>query len=134
MRIAHLTQSYPPMISGAASVCKRLAEEFALLGHQVLVLTASDRSDGYRIDKGNLSVIRKRSQNNPLRVGQRFTRWSYSSIAENLDRFAPGKPITLQLTHSDGSQEEIITNHTYNNGQIEWFRAGSALNLIRSSR
>ncbi len=48
----------------------------------------------------------------------------------NLNKFSPGKQIILKLTHSDGSQNEILTNHTYNQGQIEWFRAGSALNLI----
>ncbi|MCX2742380.1 aconitate hydratase [Mangrovivirga sp. M17] len=49
----------------------------------------------------------------------------------DLDSFAPGKPITLKLTHADGSTDTIVTNHTYNEGQIEWFKAGSALNLIK---
>ncbi|MDR2122292.1 MAG: aconitate hydratase [Flavobacteriaceae bacterium] len=49
----------------------------------------------------------------------------------DLDRFAPGKPITLEVVHSDGSKDTIVTNHTYNQGQIEWFKAGSALNLIK---
>jgi len=51
----------------------------------------------------------------------------------DLDHFAPGKRIKLKLTHADGTSEEIETNHTYNQGQIEWFRAGSALNLIRGN-
>lgn len=51
----------------------------------------------------------------------------------DLDQFAPGKPITIQLVHSDGTRENIIANHTYNNGQIEWFKAGSALNLIKKN-
>ncbi len=45
--------------------------------------------------------------------------------------FAPGKPLTLVLNHADGSHDEIQTNHTYNQGQINWFKAGSALNLIK---
>jgi aconitate hydratase len=49
----------------------------------------------------------------------------------DLDQFAPNKPLTIRLTHKDGTQEEILANHTYNEGQIGWFRAGSALNLIR---
>jgi aconitate hydratase len=49
----------------------------------------------------------------------------------DLDSFAPGKQITLKLTHSDGSTDTIKTNHTYNEQQIEWFKAGSALNLIK---
>ncbi|MCB9202639.1 MAG: aconitate hydratase [Flavobacteriales bacterium] len=45
--------------------------------------------------------------------------------------FAPNKPLTLELVHADGSKENIIANHTYNDSQIEWFKAGSALNLIK---
>jgi aconitate hydratase len=45
--------------------------------------------------------------------------------------FAPGKPLTLVLKHADGSQDTVRANHTYNNQQIGWFRAGSALNLIK---
>ena len=44
--------------------------------------------------------------------------------------FAPGKPLTLEVLHKDGSKDIILTKHTYNQGQIEWFKAGSALNLI----
>src|SRR5690554_1149774 len=49
----------------------------------------------------------------------------------DLDQFAPDKQITLEVVHADGSKEEIKLNHTYNAQQIDWFRAGSALNLIR---
>ncbi len=42
-----------------------------------------------------------------------------------------GKPLTLSLNHLDGSKDTIICNHTYNEMQIKWFKAGSALNLIR---
>lgn len=48
-----------------------------------------------------------------------------------LTEFAPGKPLTVKLTHKDGSTDEITVNHTYNAGQIGWFKAGSALNLIK---
>ena len=48
-----------------------------------------------------------------------------------LKDFAPGKPVTIVLHHADGSEDRILTNHTYNLGQIEWFKAGSALNLIK---
>lgn len=49
----------------------------------------------------------------------------------DLDQFAAGKQLTLEVVHSDGSKEEIKLNHTYNEAQIDWFRAGSALNLIK---
>ena len=48
-----------------------------------------------------------------------------------LTAFAAGKPLTLVLHHKDGSKEEITVNHTYNQQQIEWFKAGAALNIIR---
>lgn len=47
-----------------------------------------------------------------------------------LKDFAPGKPLTLVLNHADtGEQESFLVNHTYNDLQIEWFKAGSALNM-----
>ncbi len=48
-----------------------------------------------------------------------------------LASFAPNKALTMVLHHKDGSKDEIQLNHTYNHQQIEWFKAGSALNLIR---
>ncbi|MGB1729354.1 MAG: aconitate hydratase [Crocinitomicaceae bacterium] len=49
----------------------------------------------------------------------------------DLNEFAPGKPLTLEVVHADGSKDNISLNHTYNASQIEWFEAGSALNLIK---
>ncbi|MEJ8802098.1 aconitate hydratase [Pontibacter sp. H249] len=62
----------------------------------------------------------------------------YDLIEENdtidilgLENFTPGQPLKVVLTHKDGSQDSFTVNHTYNEGQIAWFKAGSALNLIR---
>ncbi len=49
----------------------------------------------------------------------------------DLENFAEGQPLTVELLHSDGSKDEIKVNHTYNATQIEWFKEGSALNLIK---
>jgi len=49
-----------------------------------------------------------------------------------LTTFTPGVQLTTALNHSDGSREEFNVNHTYNENQIEWFKAGGALNIIRS--
>ena len=49
----------------------------------------------------------------------------------DLNEFTPGKPLTIVLSHSDGTEYSIKANHTYNAGQIEWFKYGSALNLIK---
>jgi aconitate hydratase len=48
-----------------------------------------------------------------------------------LTEFAPGTPLTLVLNHKDGTADSISVNHTYNAQQIEWFKAGGALNIIR---
>ena len=50
----------------------------------------------------------------------------------DLAHFAPAKQLTLEVTHADGSTNTIMLNHTYNAQQIDWFKAGSALNLIRA--
>jgi len=50
-----------------------------------------------------------------------------------LTSFAPNVPLTLVLNHKDGSREEIKVNHSYNEQQIEWFKAGGALNIIRAN-
>ncbi len=62
----------------------------------------------------------------------------YDKIQENdifnfidLKEFAPGKHLNIELQHKDGTKETITVNHTYNEQQIEWFRAGSALNYLR---
>lgn len=62
----------------------------------------------------------------------------YDRIQENdsidivgLTAFAPGVPLTLVLHHADGAVEEIKVKHSYNASQIEWFKAGGALNLLR---
>jgi aconitate hydratase len=48
-----------------------------------------------------------------------------------LTTFAPGRQLSMVLHHSDGSSDEVILNHTYNKQQIEWFKSGGALNVIR---
>ncbi len=50
-----------------------------------------------------------------------------------LTTFAPNKSLTMVLNHADGSKDEITVNHSYNDQQIEWFKAGGALNIIRKS-
>ena len=62
----------------------------------------------------------------------------YDKVQENdvidiidLKEFAPERQLTMVFRHADGSEDTIKTNHTYNEGQIAWFKAGSALNLIK---
>jgi len=49
-----------------------------------------------------------------------------------LNSFTPGKPLTMVLNHKNGTKDEISLNHTYNEPQIGWFKAGGALNVIRA--
>ena len=76
----------------------------------MLALTFANKADYDEIEEGDLIAI------------------------DGLDTFAPGVPLKVRLTHPDGSVEVITANHTYNEGQIAWFRAGSALNLIRQAQ
>ena len=64
----------------------------------------------------------------------------YEKIQENdtidiigLNSFAPNIPLTLVFNHTDGSKDEVKANHTYNAQQIDWFKAGAALNIIRAN-
>ena len=50
----------------------------------------------------------------------------------DLESFAPDKPLTIELVHADGTKDVIKANHSYNTSQIEWYKAGSALNLIKA--
>lgn len=50
----------------------------------------------------------------------------------DLENFAPDTPLTIEVAHADGSKDTITAHHTYNQAQIEWFKAGSALNLIKA--
>ncbi len=49
----------------------------------------------------------------------------------DLDQFTAGKQLTLEIVHTDGTKDKILLNHTYNAGQIDWYKEGSALNLIK---
>lgn len=64
----------------------------------------------------------------------------YEKIQENdtidilgLTSFAPNTPLTMVFNHSDGTSDSIQVNHSYNEQQIEWFKAGAALNIIKAS-
>jgi len=50
----------------------------------------------------------------------------------DLSDFAPGKPLTIEVVHADGSSDTVMCKHTYNEQQILWYKAGSALNMIKA--
>jgi len=138
MRIAYLTQSYPPMISGAALVVERLAKSMAERGHQVLVIAASDKNYPYVSYQENLTILRLRSIHNPLRVGQRFLFYPRFKILQALNGFCPNiihthEPLLMSqlgLEYARGTRIPILlTVH-----QAPWFAASYLPNItgIRS--
>ncbi len=102
MRIAFVTQSYPPMISGAALMVQQLAAGLADREQQVLVLAASDRVEAYMHRQGRLEVVRVASHRNPFRSDQRFVFRRLPSVRNQLERFRPDlihlhEPLTIGL-------------------------------------
>jgi len=125
MRIAYLTQSYPPMVSGASLAVQMLAEGMAEQGHQVLVLTSSDRDEPYTQQNKSLTVYHNRSLLNPFRVGQRYTRGAHRENTKLLCDFEPDiihvhDPFQFAHTGLKYCQKRaipiIITTH-----QLPWF-------------
>ena len=51
-----------------------------------------------------------------------------------LDGLAPGKPVECNILHADKTSEKIMLNHSYNDLQLEWFKAGSAMNFLRKKQ
>ena len=99
----------PRFLGCTAVISKTFARihETNLKKQGVLALTFVDSKDYEKIQEKDLLSIR------------------------GLKDIAPGKHLTLQLKHADGETENIEVRHTYNIEQIKWFKAGSALNLIR---
>lgn len=127
MRIATLTQSYPPMISGAAISAQQTAESMARRGHHVLVIAASERKYPYHIYNDNLTVLRLRSFANPIRVGQRLLAFPRHATMNALRHFQPDiihvhEPLQmgmLALAYAKRARIPVVfTAH-----QLPWFAA-----------
>jgi len=89
MKIAYISQAYPPMVSGASIMLKRLADGVANRGHTVMVMAASDRGDAYTQQYANMRVVRLKSIRNPKRAYQKFVLWSLNDIYSQLKAFKP---------------------------------------------
>jgi len=101
----------PRFLGGRAIIVKSFARihETNLKKQGMLALTFRNPADYDRIHEDDVCAIR------------------------GLSSFTPGVPLRLELRHADGTAESIELNHTFNEGQIAWFKAGSALNLIAAS-
>lgn len=98
----------PRYLGGRAIIVKSFARihETNLKKQGMLALTFADPADYDRIREDDIATI------------------------GGLTSFAPGVPLTLELKHADGTEGKIALNHTFNEGQIAWFKAGSALNAM----
>ena len=127
MRIAYLTQAYPPVISGAAIFAHQLAETMVKRGHQVLVIAPSGNGQPGMVIQGGLSILNLRSFNNPLRVRQRFMLYPRKTIMSALKKFQPDVIHThdslqvgmIGLTYARRTGIPIITT----THQLPWFVA-----------
>lgn len=101
----------PRFLNVKAILAKSFARihETNLKKQGMLAVTFEDKADFDKIKEGDLLSV----------VG--------------LTEFAPGKQLTIQVKHKDGTVEIFPVNHTYNNLQIEWFKAGSALNYLKTN-
>merc|ERR1719273_1097241 len=99
----------PRFLGGAAIIVKSFARihETNLKKQGMLPLTFSNKADYDKIKPDDLMTL------------------------NDLANLSPGRPITATLKHSDGSTEDIVLNHTFNEPQIAWFQAGSALNRMK---
>ena len=99
----------PRHLGGLAVIVKSFARihETNLKKQGLLALTFSNPDDYDLIEEGDLFNF------------------------ENLSQFKPGSQIAVSVLHSDGSKDQLMMNHTYNEAQIEWFKNGCALNAIR---
>jgi glycosyltransferase involved in cell wall biosynthesis len=137
MRIVYLTQSYPPMVSGAAIFAQRLAEGMSARGHHVLVAAASDTGPAYLQQTGDLSVLRLRSYYNPMRVGQRFMLPSRRAVLQALRDFQPDlihthDPFQLGLTGLAYARRAGIPV-AFSIHQLPWFVASYLPGNLRAS-
>lgn len=99
----------PRFLNVKAIIVKSFARihESNLKKQGILALTFADKDDYYKIRESDKIDI------------------------TGLKEFSPGKPLTVIFHHKDGTSNSFHANHSYNESQIEWFKAGSALNLIR---
>lgn len=127
MRIAYLTQSYPPMVSGASIAAEQLATAMSKRGHEVLVIAASDTGNQYVVKKKKLTILKLRSFPNPLRVNQRSLLFPKFKILKALQEFKPDlihthEPLQVGLSGLKYAKSAhvpiLLTTH-----QLPWFIA-----------
>ena len=111
---------------GEGSSREHAAMEPRFLGVKVVLVRSFARIHETNLKKQGVLALTFADKADYDKV-QEDDRFDVKGLAE----FAPGKDFTVVIHHADGTTDEIQAKHTYNQNQIEWFKAGSALNLIR---
>ena len=112
---------------GEGSSREHAAMEPRHLGVRIILVKSFARIHETNLKKQGMLALTFSNKNDYDKIGEDDT---FNVL--NLEEFSIGKTIDIEIIHTDSSNEIINCNHTYNKAQIDWFRAGSALNLIRS--
>ena len=114
---------------GEGSSREHAAMEPRFLGVQVVLVKSFARIHETNLKKQGMLALtfKDKSDYNKILEDDKFD-------FVDIDQFSAGKTITIIAHHQDGSSDKIICGHNYNKAQIDWFIAGSALNLIRSQQ
>ena len=113
---------------GEGSSREHAAMEPRHLGVRVILVKSFARIHETNLKKQGMLAL---TFSDPLDYDKILEDDSFSFI--DLDKISPGKKISIEINHRNSKTEIIHCNHTYNNTQISWFRAGSALNMIREN-
>jgi aconitate hydratase len=111
---------------GEGSSREHAAMEPRFLNVKVVIVKSFARIHETNLKKQGILTLTFTDQDDYLRIRE-DDRISITGLKE----FTPGKKMTVILYHSDGTNEKFMADHSYNEAQIEWFRAGSALNVLR---
>ncbi|MGD8599386.1 MAG: glycosyltransferase, partial [Anaerolineae bacterium] len=121
MKILMLSHGYPPVISGVTLVVQKVAREMVRRGHQVTVVTASDRGAEYEDQDEGVELVRVRSAPNPFWSEGRLPLLSYDGLQEIVSDLQPDVINThdsgllgaqlYRLDHEKGHVPELLTCH-----------------------
>jgi len=112
---------------GEGSSREHAAMEPRYLGVKVLLVKSFARIHETNLKKQGILTLTFQNKNDYDKIKED------DKIDIGVSRFLPGNSVVVTLSHSDGTKEDFLANHSYNDSQIEWFKAGSALNIIRKS-
>lgn len=114
---------------GEGSSREHAALEPRFLGAQAIIARSFARIHETNLKKQGLLPLTFADPTSYDRIGPH----DLISITD-IAKIAPGSTVTVIITHPDGTTEEFTANHTFSEKQLNWFRAGSALNVIKAER